>query len=131
MHGIDVEVVKRSDVTPGFVPVAKQWVVEQTNGTLMLHRRLVREYESRPASSVSRTLQARDRPSGGSGSDARITPATGSGDPNSTGHNQDSCHCGASTFTAIVWPGPRQRRVTAKAAYMGARTFPPVPKVAR
>ncbi|GIF02292.1 hypothetical protein Ari01nite_97560 [Paractinoplanes rishiriensis] len=33
-------------------------MVEQVNGTLMLHRRLVREYESRPESSVSRTLWA-------------------------------------------------------------------------
>jgi transposase len=56
--GIDVEVVKRSEVRPGFVPVAKRWVVEQTNGTMMLHRRLAREYESRPESSVSRTLWA-------------------------------------------------------------------------
>jgi transposase len=56
--GIDVEVVKRSDVRPGFVPIAKRWVVEQTNGTLMLHRRLAREYESRPESSVSRTFWA-------------------------------------------------------------------------
>jgi transposase len=56
--GIDVEVVKRSDTQPGFVPIAKRWVVEQTNGTVMLHRRLVREYESRPESSVSHTLWA-------------------------------------------------------------------------
>jgi transposase len=56
--GIDVEVVKRGNTSPGFVPIAKRWVVEQTNGTLMLHRRLVREYESRPASSASRTLWA-------------------------------------------------------------------------
>jgi hypothetical protein len=56
--GIDVEVVNRGTTSPGFVPIAKRWVVEQTNGTLMLHRRLVREYESRPASSVSRTLWA-------------------------------------------------------------------------
>ncbi len=56
--GIDVDVVKRGDTSPGFVPIAKRWVVEQTNGTLMLHRRLVREYESRPESSVSRTLWA-------------------------------------------------------------------------
>ncbi len=56
--GIDVEVVKRSDVRPGFVPVKKRWLVEQVNGTLMLHRRLTREYESRPESSVSRTLWA-------------------------------------------------------------------------
>ena len=38
--GIDIEVVKRSDTQPGFVPVKHRWVVEQTNGTLMLHRRL-------------------------------------------------------------------------------------------
>jgi hypothetical protein len=56
--GIDIEVVKRNDTLPGFVPIAKRWVVEQTHGTLMLHRRLTREYESRPESSVSRTLWA-------------------------------------------------------------------------
>jgi transposase len=56
--GIDVEQVKRSDTTSGFVPLKRRWVVEQTNGTLMLHRRLVREYETRPASSVSRTFWA-------------------------------------------------------------------------
>ncbi|MGW1062879.1 IS5 family transposase [Micromonospora rubida] len=56
--GVDVEVVKRSDARPGFVPVRKRWIVEQTYGTLMLHRRLVREYESRPESAVSRTLWA-------------------------------------------------------------------------
>src|SRR5205814_1782357 len=44
LHGIDVEQVLRSDLTAGFVPVAKRWVVEQTHGTLMLHRRLTREY---------------------------------------------------------------------------------------
>ncbi len=46
--GIDVEVVKRNSTPgtrPGFVPVKHRWVVEQTHGTLMLHRRLVREYE--------------------------------------------------------------------------------------
>jgi len=56
--GIDVEVVKRADTRPGFVPVRKRWIVEQTYGTLMLHRRLVREYESRPESAVSHTLWA-------------------------------------------------------------------------
>jgi transposase len=56
--GITVEQVKRSDSRPGFVPVAKRWVVEQTHGTLMLHRRLAREYEILPASSVSHTLWA-------------------------------------------------------------------------
>jgi len=54
IRNIDVEQVLRSDTTAGFVPVKRRWVVEQTHGTLMLHRRLVREYESRPASAVSR-----------------------------------------------------------------------------
>jgi transposase len=58
VHGIDVEQVKRSDLAAGFVPVAKRWVVEQTHGTLMLHRRLTREYEIRTASSESRTWWA-------------------------------------------------------------------------
>jgi hypothetical protein len=56
VHGIIVEQVKRNDSRPGFVPVAHRWVVERTHGTLMLHRRLTREYESLPASSVSHTL---------------------------------------------------------------------------
>jgi transposase len=58
LMGIDVEQVKRSDAGAGFVPIAKRWVVEQVNGTLMLHRRLVREYETREASSESRTWWA-------------------------------------------------------------------------
>jgi transposase len=58
VRGIDVEQVKRGDTTAGFVPVKRRWVVEQTHGTLMLHRRLTREYESLPASSVSRTWWA-------------------------------------------------------------------------
>ncbi|GIG63566.1 DDE transposase [Longispora fulva] len=33
LHGIDVEVVKRRDQQPGFVPVKRRWVVEQINGT--------------------------------------------------------------------------------------------------
>ncbi|MET7486793.1 hypothetical protein [Streptomyces sp. NPDC005538] len=31
-----------------------RWVVEQVNGVTMLHRRLVRDYEHRPASAESR-----------------------------------------------------------------------------
>jgi transposase len=62
VHGavlnIDIEVVKRSDALPGFVPVKKRWLVEQAYGTLMLHRRLVREYEIKTESSVSHTLWA-------------------------------------------------------------------------
>jgi hypothetical protein len=58
LHGVDVEVVKRSDSRAGFVPIAKRWIVEQVHGPLMLHRRLVREYETRPASAESRTWWA-------------------------------------------------------------------------
>lgn len=48
--GIEVEVVKRNPGDTGFVPQPKRWVVEQTNGILMLQRSLVRDYEHRPAS---------------------------------------------------------------------------------
>ena len=58
VHGIDVEQVLRSDSRAGFVPIAKRWIVEQVNGTLMLHRRLTREYEIREASSESHTWWA-------------------------------------------------------------------------
>ncbi|MFD7180063.1 IS5 family transposase [Streptomyces sp. NPDC056637] len=58
--GIDVEIVERNptDKGTGFVPQAKRWIVEQTLGTLMLFRRLVRDYESRSASSGSRVRWA-------------------------------------------------------------------------
>lgn len=58
LNGVDVEQVRRTDPRPGFVPVPKRWVVEQTNGTLMLHRRLTREYDASTASSESHTLWA-------------------------------------------------------------------------
>ncbi|OEJ62422.1 transposase [Streptomyces agglomeratus] len=64
IHGvlldIDVEVVRRNpaDHSKGFVPQPKRWVVEQTNGTLMLHRRLAREYDHRPDTSASRVYWA-------------------------------------------------------------------------
>ncbi|MFI0710492.1 transposase [Streptomyces inhibens] len=51
--GIDVETVQREPGAQGFVPEPKRWVVEQTFGTLMLHRRLARDYETKPASSVA------------------------------------------------------------------------------
>lgn len=51
--GIQVETVHRDPQTTGFVPVPKRWVVEQVYGSLMLHRRLVRDYEARPASAES------------------------------------------------------------------------------
>jgi len=64
IHGalmeIDVEVVRRNsaDQGKGFVPQPKRWVVEQTNGTLLLHRRLAREYDHRLGTSVSRVYWA-------------------------------------------------------------------------
>ncbi|MGW4393092.1 hypothetical protein [Streptomyces sp. NPDC004685] len=36
------------------MPQPIQWRVEQVNGTLMLHRRLAREYDHRPDHAVSR-----------------------------------------------------------------------------
>ncbi|MFF1713125.1 IS5 family transposase [Streptomyces sp. NPDC058268] len=56
--GIDVEIVERNPTDQGFVPQAKRWIVEQTNGILMFYRRLVRDYEHRPASSRSRVYWA-------------------------------------------------------------------------
>ncbi|MFI6505156.1 IS5 family transposase [Nonomuraea typhae] len=56
--GIDVEIVERNPANRGFVPQPKRWIAEQTYGTLMLHRRLVRDYEHLPASSESRVYWA-------------------------------------------------------------------------
>ncbi|WP_425244738.1 IS5 family transposase [Streptomyces citrinus] len=64
IHGalldIDVEVVRRNPdgQGKGFVPQPKRWIVEQANGTLMLHRRLAREYDHRPDTSASRVYWA-------------------------------------------------------------------------
>ncbi len=49
--GIDAEVVPRNTEVKGFHVVKRRWVVERTLGWLMLHRRLVRDYETLPASS--------------------------------------------------------------------------------
>ncbi|MFD7646023.1 IS5 family transposase [Kitasatospora sp. NPDC059795] len=56
--GIDVETVERNPHQAGFVPQPKRWRVEQTYGILILHRRLVRDYEHRPASAASRIYWA-------------------------------------------------------------------------
>jgi len=56
--GIDVEIVERNPQVKGFVPQPKRWRVEQTYGILILHRRLVRDYEYRPSSSASRVYWA-------------------------------------------------------------------------
>lgn len=56
--GITVDVVKRNPEDHGFVPQPRRWVVEQVNGTLILHRRLAREYDHRPDNSASRVYWA-------------------------------------------------------------------------
>jgi transposase len=56
--GIDVEIVERNPKDKGFIPQPIRWRVEQTLGTLMLHRRLVRDYESNPATSETRVYWA-------------------------------------------------------------------------
>lgn len=56
--GIDVEIVERNPQETRFVPQPKRWRVEQTYRILILHRRLVRDYEHRPASSASRVYWA-------------------------------------------------------------------------
>jgi transposase len=53
-RGIDVEIVERDAQATGFVPQPIGWVVEQTYGILMLHRRLVRDYETLPSTSEAR-----------------------------------------------------------------------------
>ncbi|MER5228193.1 IS5/IS1182 family transposase, partial [Streptomyces flaveus] len=64
IHGalldITVDVVRRNpdEKGKGFVPQPKRWVVEQVNGTLMLHRRLAREYDHRPDNAASRVYWA-------------------------------------------------------------------------
>lgn len=56
--GVSVDIVRRNPEDRGFVPQPKRWVVEQVNGTLILHRRLVREYDHRPENSASRVYWA-------------------------------------------------------------------------
>jgi transposase len=56
--GIEVDIVQRNPRDKGFVPQPIRWKVEQTYGILILHRRLVRDYEHHPSSSVSRVFWA-------------------------------------------------------------------------
>jgi transposase len=56
--GIEVDIVARNPDQSGFVPQPIRWRVEQSLGTLILDRRLVRDYESDPRSSASRVLWA-------------------------------------------------------------------------
>jgi len=50
---VEVEIVKRSDVTKGFAVLPRRWIVERTLAWLMRHRRLVRDYERTEASAQS------------------------------------------------------------------------------
>lgn len=59
--GIDVEIVVRNPEQTGFVPQAKRFVVEQTNGVLVYDRYLVRAYTVDPKSSESRVYWASAR----------------------------------------------------------------------
>jgi transposase len=56
--GIVVDIVQRNPDQTGFVPQAIRWRVQQTNGTLLLQRRMVREYEVNESSSESRVYWA-------------------------------------------------------------------------
>jgi len=47
-NGIDVRVVTKDPQQRGFKPQRKRWAVERTFGWLMMHRRLVRDYETNP-----------------------------------------------------------------------------------
>ncbi len=51
--GVDVEIVAKDPQVKGFSVVKRRWVVERTLGWLMHHRRLVRDYETRPDNSAS------------------------------------------------------------------------------
>jgi transposase len=47
-HGITFEVVRKPEDQKGFAVLPRRWVVERTFGWLVLHRRLVRDYETLP-----------------------------------------------------------------------------------
>lgn len=51
--GIDVETVTKDPQAKGFSVVKRRWIVERTLGWLMHHRRLARDYETRPDNSAS------------------------------------------------------------------------------
>lgn len=55
-----MEIVERNpaQTRTGFVPISKRWIVERAYRILMLHRRLVRDYEHLPRSSQSRVYWA-------------------------------------------------------------------------
>jgi len=46
--GIDVDVVPRNEQVKGFSVTPRRWVVERSFGWIMMHRRLARDYETKP-----------------------------------------------------------------------------------
>jgi transposase len=52
-EGIAFEVVARPEGQKGFAVLPRRWIVERTFGWLVLHRRLVRDYETLPERSVT------------------------------------------------------------------------------
>jgi transposase len=51
--GISFAVVPKEPSQKGFAPLPRRWVVERTFGWLVLHRRLVRDYETLPERSAT------------------------------------------------------------------------------
>lgn len=51
--GITLEVVSKQEGQKGFAVLPRRWVVERTLGWLVLHRRLVRDYETLPERSTT------------------------------------------------------------------------------
>ena len=51
--GIDVHPVQREPGTKGFKVTPRRWTIERSIGWLMHHRRLARDYETRPDNSAS------------------------------------------------------------------------------
>jgi transposase len=51
--GINFQVVQKPDGQKGFAVLPRRWVVERTFGWLVLHRRLVRDYETLPERSAT------------------------------------------------------------------------------
>ncbi len=51
--GISFQVVPKEPDQKGFAPLPRRWAVERTFGWLVLHRRLVRDYETLPERSVT------------------------------------------------------------------------------
>ncbi|MGO4618254.1 IS5 family transposase [Nocardia sp. 2YAB30] len=45
---LTIQIVKRNDTATGFEVLPRRWVVERTFGWLVKHRRLIRDYETRP-----------------------------------------------------------------------------------